>query len=417
MWPASCALLLFGAILAVFRAEVVDAAPSNYTRLTDPTHENLALQQGVQDLLTSHGQRGQQLLCVTFIKVDNKALSTLTVNMQHMVQRCDWAVLFYGGPAADIDAFCSTAGRSASVIYCKRVPETVDRPVVDITSGEKTVQLALDVPKSALYSVLLPFLPRYESVFLMDQDISLVGFDVAVFLATWRCAFHPHPPPLVVQPLIVERTQYFPYVHLKAWRSGNKTRNAVAAGVGLVEQQVPFFNAQFFEWLVSRVLSQTREVALTYGVDQSLDRTWCKAADAYARTVLGINYSADTSQACAIIIGPNKGKSLPVSSSIPISETPGRDPTRATGHDTAVHHLNTRALGNKRANRALYREKGAKVNQHYAKLFPNWVLEDIHRDPNPLDKGSSKKFTKSKGSSKQCVKEHLAKAPPLSTDQ
>ena len=33
------------------------------------------------------------------------------------------------------------------------------------------------IPKSALYSDLLPYLYEYKRVFLMDEDISLVGFD------------------------------------------------------------------------------------------------------------------------------------------------------------------------------------------------------------------------------------------------
>jgi hypothetical protein len=424
MWPTYCALALFVALLAVCRAEVVDDVQLVVKLAQNPTEsiqENVVLQQGVEDLLLRRGQRDKKLLCVTFIKVDRRALQTLRVNIQHMAQSCDWAVLFYEGSFADIYNFCSTAGHEARVVYCQRVAETVNRPVVNIKSGQNTVQLLLDVPKSALYSELLPFLPRYESVFLMDQDISLVGFDVAVFLATWRCAFHPHPPPLLVQPVIVERTQYFPYVHLRAWRNENKTRSAVAAGVGLVEQQVPFFNAQFFEWLVRRVLAQTRGAALTYGVDQSLDRTWCKAADAYAKAVLGINYSRNTSQACAIIIGPSTGGSMPVPSAIPKSEAPrgrdiARDRTRTSGHDTAVHHLNTRALSNKKANRKLYREKGRHVHERYKNLFPTWVLEDIRREPNPLDRSSSRKFTRSKGIDMQCVKKYFPteeKAAPI----
>lgn len=71
------------------------------------------------------------------------------------------------------------------------------------------------------------------------------------FESKWNCAFHPNPPPLIVQALVAENTQYFPFVTVKGW--GNKPLTAVATG--LVEQQIPAFDSVFFEWFLKRVIS------------------------------------------------------------------------------------------------------------------------------------------------------------------
>ena len=54
----------------------------------------------------------------------------------------------------------------------------------------------------------------------------------------------------MVQPLIAENTQYFPYLYESRWKRNTnaKIRKVIAATVGLVEQQVPMFNTKFFSW-------------------------------------------------------------------------------------------------------------------------------------------------------------------------
>ena len=243
-------------------------------------------------------------------------------------------------------------------------------------NSTRTVTQALSVPKSALYSELLSYLPHYENVFLMDEDISLQGFDVVRFMRIWKCSFNSDHRPLIVQPLIVERTQYFPYVYLRSW---DFAKNRVfASSVGLVEQQVPFIDATFLLWFVKHVLAQTREVALAQGVDQSLDRTWCRAADLFALHLMRQNYTKH-GDACAVIVGgPNA---------------------------TAVHHLNTRSLENKRANRELYRQKAQSVHERYKALFPTWVQPEIRRSINPLDKKYGKRYRKYLSCNRRCAEQ------------
>jgi hypothetical protein len=301
------------------------------------------------------------LLCVAFVKASAEPLKQLQTNMNVMKAECEWAVVFYDGTDGDISAFCGPKSnkvqRKASripksvpddepaeieeertvitVVHCKRAVDTIERPTTSVELADgRVIEQKLSVPKTALYQELLPVLPYYEDVFLLDEDISLEGFKIQDLMRVWKCVYTEDIRPLIVQPLIVERTQYFPYVHLDAWKS--MKRKVYAAATGLVEQQVPLFDAVFFEWMVRRVLSQTREIALKQGVDQSHDRTWCRAGIMYGKMILQRNYTSFTSGgACAVIVG---GYAY-----------------------TAVHHLNTRSLENKKANRAAYRDRAQDV--------------------------------------------------------
>ena len=232
----------------------------------------------------------------------------------------------------------------------------------------------------------------------MDEDISLTDFHMTRFLSLWKCSFQQlnHNQnnnnennqnlnlnqqeqyqyllsPLIVQPLIAERTQYFPYVYAKLWEM-QRFSGSITATVGLVEQQVPFFDSLFLEWYIKYVLINIKDVALKYGVDQTIDKTWCKAAAAYSKYILEIDYHQYNSASCAIII-----------------DTP------------PVHHKNFHSLSNKRVNRKYYREKAQVVNSFYKSLYPNWVLEDITRSISPIDPKYGKNFRIIKNYNKTCM--------------
>ena len=216
------------------------------------------------------------------------------------------------------------------------------------------------VPKSVLYSDLLPYLPNFKRVFLMDEDISLVGFDFVKTMDVWSCAFHPFAAPLVVQPLIAESNQYFSFVGIKAWTG----KGVVASASGIIEQQVPMFDAVFFEWFVKRCLSLTKQDAINAGVDWGGDRSWCNAAKMYGREVLK---QRKEYVHCALLVG-----------------------------SSPVHHLNTKAIATKRTNRKDFLKNGFDMVDKYVALFPTWTILDILRSPNPLDRLHGRKYSKSK---------------------
>lgn len=356
--------------------------------------EKHALREGSAVLDGVNATRNHSVLCVTFLSYDHKPIQQFLSNLKSTVNHCDWALVFYDGDVAKIEKLCeslatviaqgrvSTGNSSSSVLsdrrtrnadvyalnvttsvrLCQRAPVSMNRRKVEITTPDGSVtKQNLSIPKSVLYQELLPVLPFYNNTFILDEDISLGSFDIADFMLTRRCAFWPDEPPLVVQPLIKQDTQYFPYVHLSAWMRYSKLHKGqqpLAATVGLVEQQVPFFHTPFLEWYIRSVLGVVTHIALELGVDQSLDKTWCRAAHMYRKMVLN-DSTALKNSGCAVVIG------------------------KAGVH--SVSHTNSHSLQNKKANRKVYAEKAAVVNQYYESYFPHWVVQDLKQRISPLE--------------------------------
>jgi hypothetical protein len=293
----------------------------------------------------------KELLCVTFLHPNTTAHDNFIGNVQAMGTHCDWAVIYYQGTASEIHSTCSDTRVVQHIIHCKRNEETeVSRFVSTDHGGNGSESIRLSVPKTVMYHDLLPYLSTYKKVFLMDEDISLQGFNVTSLMEPWECALSP--PPLIVQPLVAESNQYINYLNRNSWKRRDRSK-IVASGVGIVEQQVPLFDSVFLEWFIRRVLSLTRDTALIHGVDWGHDRSWCNAARMYGKYVL--NYP-DSYTPCAVF-----------------------------PHATPIHHLNFRSMENKRNNRTFFEQNGYAVVQRYIDYFPTWVVLDVLGVNNPLD--------------------------------
>jgi len=327
-------------------------------------------------------RRNHSVLCVTFLSYDHKPIQLFLSNFKSTATHCDWALVFYDGDVAKIDTFCDSIAvqlgvgtrstgayglnATTSIRICQRAPVSMNRREVEITAADGAVtKQNLSIPKSVLYQELLPVLHSYNYTFILDEDISLGSFNIVDFIRTRKCAFWPNEPPLVVQPLIKQDTQYFPYLHLSAWRRYSKLHKGrpLAATVGLVEQQVPFFHTPFLEWYIRSVMGVVTHIALELGVDQSLDKTWCHAAHMYRKVVLN-DSSVQKNSGCAVIIGEDGVHS--------------------------VSHTNSHSLQNKKVNRKVYAEKAAVVNQYYESYFPHWVVRDLKQRISPLPEEDSK---------------------------
>jgi hypothetical protein len=308
----------------------------------------------------------KELLCVTFLKATSRISALLLSNIKNMSTNCDWALVLYNGTAAEISRLCSYPVIEKHAVYCKRNLRTYERhPLI------QNKKINVSVPKNILYADLLPLLPLYNNVFLMDEDISLANFNITLFMAHWKCSFNP--PPLIVQPLVFESTQFFKFLSLPAWKEARP--NVYASTVMLVEQQAPLLNAEFFAWFVRYVLAETNEVALVRGSDWGHDQTWCGAARAYATQVLGQKHIIAP---CAVFPkAPN------------------------------VNHLNLRTLASKntRGFRPLFNYNGFfMVNNVYQVLFPNWVITGVNANYNPLNRLNAT-FLPSVSTPNQCMED------------
>lgn len=185
-----------------------------------------------------------------------------------MGKYCDWAIVIYaeegelndkesseiGITAKDLCHQVLKSSKTGKVVHCARAEDSLPKrrrkfniynissPAYEnlskedmkilrrnnksIRSWQKYRATVFSIPKTALYKELLPLLPRYRRIFLLDEDILLHGFgivnsyylfafenrlylntDLGSLSTVWDCAFWPQPPPLIVQPLVLESIQ------------------------------------------------------------------------------------------------------------------------------------------------------------------------------------------------------------------
>ena len=96
---------------------------------------------------------------------------------------------------------------------------------------------------------------------------------------------------MISQPLIEEPFHHSSmvakkYLHRGAWITTDNADVLVSAA-GLVEMQIFVVNSEFFRWFILHVLTRTVDVALKFGADEGLERTWCVAARMFGIGLLG----------------------------------------------------------------------------------------------------------------------------------
>jgi len=320
-------------------------------------------------------KNADKMLCVIFLQASLEPSINVRANMALMGDRCDWAIVLYGGDAQFEKQICEN--QSKNVVFCGITrykksevvynDSSVCHPiaVADTFFLNEKAYFQRNIPKSALYVELLPFLPNYRYALMMDEDISLMGFDAKKALDIWLCSSHP--PPLIVQPLIQENTQFYVFLNEETW----KDDNIIFSETGLVEQQVPIMSSMFLTWYIENVLKKVIPCALALGVDWGIDRTWCPAARQFGIEVLGWkNYTGS----CGIIIGSG-----------------------------SVHHLNTKSITTKRTNPVAFRAKGAYILELYKTLFPSWIRSYDYHKVNPRSLTYGKDFAKIRTLNSTCV--------------
>ena len=344
------------------------------------------------------------LLCATFMKASSIASSVLLTNIELTRNNCEWALVVYKGTEADVDSLCNTAQIKDRLVHCRRSPDSY----LPMNSS------ALSIPKSVLYQDLLGVLPGYEKVFLMDEDISLIDFNIKLFMSIWDCfpsLEYPYSSqkqqqwpqqqqeqmksrqwrkpiiqPLIVQPIIAESTQGARFLNQKFWSHDSKEWNDVMmTTVGFVEQQVPMLDSIFFEWFIRRVLSQTKAVASQEGVDWGFDRTWCNAALMYGVAVLGwpelksLQHSSSNGGAVGGGSISESNDTTMISSHTTSTFGLSQGCGLVTAPGTSVHHLDRKTMkAIHNSETSLLQSRASTITSLYQHLFPSWVKKDVN---------------------------------------
>ena len=217
------------------------------------------------------------LLCVHFASHHSAVLANVRANIAASSQYCRWGIVLYsGGPAAVTDFEQSLDAASASALAFTTLYQPPSLANENATSSSF-------VPKALLFASLLPHLDDYERTWLLDSDLSLVGFDFQKYLALLACAdlSLPTSPVFISQPVVKESTQVFPVLNREAWQRIPKARQVSVIRYDTVEQQMPLFHSGFLSWFITHMVEPHRPWFASLSTDWGLDKLWCRAAREY----------------------------------------------------------------------------------------------------------------------------------------
>ena len=339
--------LYFAILFLLFLLVVTRSFPNDGSIMSE------ALSHGKADLeeWLHHGKPKRKHLCATFVSTNQTAFQTTIANARTL--KCNWAVIFYQISNMTLkNSLCSQLSTVAKVIHCEGAMvlyNTSAYQSLHLTPSQIQDYSALQrfrmkpnvavLPKQTMYLDLLPFLPRYHKVLLLDSDMQFSYFDFPLAMQIWQCSFRN--PPLIVHAGVVGKTLCLEAKSRWWKRNNNWTTDSeaflFAVQVPFIEQQAPFIHAGFFNWLLKSVV---RRHTLLYHLaeenDFGTDVIWCKAALAFGSYVLGYK---DYTVSCALLNGAGP-----------------------------VYHKTTKTI-NKSKEFVL---SGSKILRTYKELFPEW---------------------------------------------
>lgn len=226
------------------------------------------------------------LLCAVFLKAAKVQLEILRSNMLESKQHCHWIVLIYDGSYSLLRSITDIARQSGVELVSI---------VHEIEHGTNASSPSLQrLLKPALYQKLEPWLSSYRRVWMLDDDISIIGFSFDKYFRYLDCLFHPQESPLISQGLVSGHQQHFEYLNAANWTGSP----VITTTAGFIEQQIPVMDTGFLRWFIRVAIAPFLPLSLKLEADWGFDALWCGAAEVYAKRRLGWN---DTRHVCAVI--------------------------------------------------------------------------------------------------------------------
>jgi hypothetical protein len=262
----------------------------------------------------------KELLCATFLKITTVSMQNLLENIGYSQSECEWVVVVYAYNASEHDPIKQqfvhdlkelTNGKHQPVVHFEdsklrrqsmsSVRQKVDdyrakqlgrNHNIDIGDAYKFIDdnhklkghnlphNRLYMPKSILFFWLLPYLMDYNTVWIMDGDISLSSFSFPTFREILNKGFDGKDEILIAQPLIAESTQSYKYLNSVKWRESENSK-VLAAKSGFIEIQAPVVDSRFFEWFILSFVLPLIIPTHVLGADWGIDQLFCRAAGMY----------------------------------------------------------------------------------------------------------------------------------------
>ena len=192
----------------------------NYSAIEDAAKKSFSVNGTFRNteeyLLTSIGEnraKFQQqrlkikpLLCAIFLKAARAQLEILRSNMNTLKNRCEWAVLIYGGTSNFVEQLRLTASMSnatiAHIYFQLNKSSNINLQSAEFNpfarSGKARLSLT-PIRKPVLYTKILSLLPLYKRVWLLDDDILLSGLNFDKLFKSLDCLLASGKSPILSQ--------------------------------------------------------------------------------------------------------------------------------------------------------------------------------------------------------------------------
>lgn len=231
-------------------------------------------------------------LCSVFLKLTNSSLETLNNNMMHTSHYnfCDWIVIAYAGNEKMLEEVQNSAIKlNINLIHCsmlqysnlKHVINKFWSNIID-NIGKQTLHI---YPKPLIYIELIPYLKKYEYVWLLDDDISLQEINLQYINARLfsKNSNIKHMQPLISQLTVTDNSiteKFYKFLNSKNWRINHNSIDIIPTS--FIEMQSPILESNFLEWFLDVVIIPMSAPMAILESDFGLDNIWCGAANFYS---------------------------------------------------------------------------------------------------------------------------------------
>ena len=245
------------------------------------------------------------MLCVVFMRFsDEWAIEYLKSNIGYAGDYCtSWALMPYLPVTPAMTTMIESFNQSLldhAALHHTKVMYLLDNSQID-------PQKQGVLHKGCLYTHLLPYLPSYNRVWLLDEDFTLEGFNFMEYFGYWDYPGGLLQHTMITQGLVRGRIDHvFLSYTFPLWASQrtNSSTHLVAFPTNFIEVQAPILDAAYFKWFLINIQIPAITTLATTKLDRCHDHgfpyTWCHAAKEY---LIEKGHNSDHNMTCMVIAG------------------------------------------------------------------------------------------------------------------
>lgn len=342
-----------------------------------------------------------RLLCTIIMESSKMAFKKLINMMFTLKGDCHWAILISHGDMQLAMHLNRTfhyirLNRSRIVLFeygNSRLDVLTKYGIFDKSIGRTPIEIRNSIARVPYNKMILPtpiiltslisVARKYEYVWVFDNDIDIAGYNISRLLRTIHCSFRHKP--VVLQPLIFDNTQLYPYLNYDTWFY--RDTNILALESKFIEKQTPIFRGLYLEWFLTSITGLLLWPMHVLGVDYGIDQLYCNTARMFSNEMMkSHNYQkyfplgnenklhrmSNESVGCALLIGGE-----------PVNHWNDHH------HDRIIDGI---------ARRALYQHMEAIIQD----LFPSFALSGFNSTADPFHGNNSKELKVSYELQKKC---------------